>query len=208
MVKNKPRLYLVCFFRTPQEGGNPDPYHWGLASGPKDGGMDGMLLYHVRNIPTSQGIHWQFEEPPRNLSSGPTPAMLTFTAVAKIENLRRLEEVIRAVPIETSAVWTVFNCQMWVEQALAAVVGDQSPLKEQVVTGACRGFLRKFLANLIASQIRRPQHRKLLGVGDVERKIAKDSHSLVLRRSISSCNKPKLLGSIAFPVVGVALVSS
>lgn len=87
--------------------------------------MDGMLLYHVRNIPTSQGIHWQFEAPPRDLSSGPTPAMLTFTAVAKIENLRRLEEVIKAVPIETSAVWTVFNCQMWVEQALAAVVGDQ-----------------------------------------------------------------------------------
>ncbi|KLO94421.1 uncharacterized protein LW93_8842 [Fusarium fujikuroi] len=67
MVKNKPRLYVVCFFRAPQEGGNPDPYHWGLASGPKDGGMDGMLLYHVRNIPTSQGIHWQFEEPPRDL---------------------------------------------------------------------------------------------------------------------------------------------
>ncbi|KAG9500455.1 hypothetical protein J7337_008934 [Fusarium musae] len=93
MVKNKPRLYVVCFFRTPQEGGNPDPYHWGLASGPKDGGMEGMVLYHVRNIPTSQGVHWQFEEPPRDLSSGPTPAMLTFTAVAKIENLRRLEEV-------------------------------------------------------------------------------------------------------------------
>ncbi|KAF5600053.1 uncharacterized protein FTJAE_13270 [Fusarium tjaetaba] len=151
MVKNKPRLYVVCFFRTPQEGGNPDPYHWGLASGPKDGGMEGMVLYHVRNIPTSQGVHWQFEEPPRDLSSGPTPAMLTFTAVAKIENLRRLEEVVRAVPIETSAVWTVFNCQMWVEQALAAIVGDQRcvgtnaiPANWAVLHQQCTSFSEPF----------------------------------------------------------------
>ncbi|TPX18632.1 uncharacterized protein E0L32_002489 [Thyridium curvatum] len=124
MTRNKPRLYVVCFFRTPQQGGNPDPYHWGLASGPKGGGMDGMLLYHVRNIPTAQGVQWQFEDPPRNLSSGPTPAMLTFTAVAKIEDLERLEQVLRDVPINTAAAWDVFNCQIWVEQALAAVMGD------------------------------------------------------------------------------------
>ncbi|KAH8668648.1 hypothetical protein BX600DRAFT_435171 [Xylariales sp. PMI_506] len=125
MVRNKPRLYVVCFFRAPQDGGNPDPYHWGLASGPKGGGMDNMLLYHVRNIPTGQGVQWQFEEPPRNFSTGPTPSMLTFTAIAKIEDLQRLEQVIRAVPIDASAVWSVFNCQMWVERAVAAIVEDQ-----------------------------------------------------------------------------------
>ena len=124
MAKNKLRLYVICSFRAPKEGGNPDPYHWGLASGPKNGGMNGMLLYHVRNIPTAQGVQWQFEEPPRNLSTGPTPAMLTLTAVAKIENLECLEQIIRTVPINANAAWNVFNCQMWVEQVLAAVVAD------------------------------------------------------------------------------------
>ncbi|KAI1371664.1 hypothetical protein F4677DRAFT_450150 [Hypoxylon crocopeplum] len=123
MVKNKPRLYVVCFFRAPQEGGNPDPYRWGLASGPKGGGMNDRLLYHVRNIPTAEGVQWQFEEPPRYLSIGLTPAMLTFTAVAKIRNLECLKQVIRTVPINANASWKVFNCHMWVEQALAAVVG-------------------------------------------------------------------------------------
>lgn len=124
MVKDKPRLYVVCFFRAPQAEGNPDPYHWGLSSGPKGGGMNGMLLYHVRNIPTAYGVQWHFEEPPRNLSTGPTPAMLTFTAVAKIANSARLEQVIRTVPINANADWRVFNCQTWVEQALATIVAD------------------------------------------------------------------------------------
>lgn len=115
---------IVCFFRAPQGGGNPDLYHWGLASGPKGGEMNGMLLYHVRNIPTAQGVQWQFEEPPRNLSAGPTPGMLTFTAVAKIKHLARLEQVIRTVPIDPNATWNSFNCQMWVEQALAAIIAD------------------------------------------------------------------------------------
>lgn len=86
--------------------------------------MNGMLLYHVRNIPTAYGVQWQFEEPPRNLSTGPTPAMLTFTAVAKIVNLARLEQVIRTVPVNANTAWNVFNCQIWVKQALATIVVD------------------------------------------------------------------------------------
>jgi len=124
MVSNKPRLYVVCFFRSPQPGGNPDPYHWALASGPKNGGMDGMVLYHVRNIPTANGVQWQLETPPRDLSSGPTPGMLTFTVVAKIINLTRLEQVLSSVPVDANAAWDTFNCQIWVAQALAAILAD------------------------------------------------------------------------------------
>ncbi|KAG9229456.1 hypothetical protein BJ875DRAFT_342206, partial [Amylocarpus encephaloides] len=124
MARNKPRLYVVCFFRAPRPGGNPDPYHWGLASGPPNGAMDGMVLYHVRNIPTANGVQWQLEVPARDLSTGPTPGMLTFTTVAKIIDLAHLEQVMSSVPVNANAAWNVFNCQIWVEQALATIVAD------------------------------------------------------------------------------------
>jgi len=125
MVSNKPRLYVVCIFRAPRPEGNPDPYHWGLASGPANGGMNGMVLYHTRNIPTANGVQWQLEQPPRDLSSGPTPGMLTFTTVAKITNLARLEQVIRSVPVDANAAWTIFNCQTWIAHALATILADR-----------------------------------------------------------------------------------
>ncbi|KAI8965189.1 hypothetical protein F5Y11DRAFT_362239 [Daldinia sp. FL1419] len=124
MVKNKPRLYVVCFIRG-SEGGNPDPYHWALASGPKGGGINGMFLYHVRNVQRGGNVEWEFEEPPRNLSVRRPLTMLTLTVVAKIENLERLEKVIRDVPVDNNASWAAFNCQIWVEQALAAIVKDR-----------------------------------------------------------------------------------
>ena len=121
---NKPRLYIVNFARTTTEGNNPDPYHWGLTSGPKDGNTIGMLLYHVRNVYSSNGVQWIREEPPRDLSPGPTPLTLTFTAVAKITDLARLQQVIRNVPVDADAPWTTFNCRIWVEKALQAIAQD------------------------------------------------------------------------------------
>lgn len=124
MNGNKQRLYIVNFFRTPTAGGNPDSYHWGLSSGPKGGSMNGMVLYHVRNLPTSNGVQWILEDPFRDLSTGPTPATLTFTAIAKITDLARLQQVIRNVPIDVDATWETFNCKIWVERALQAITED------------------------------------------------------------------------------------
>jgi len=62
--------------------------------------MNGMLLYHVLNQPTPNGVQWKLEEPFRDLSTGPTPSMLTFTAVAKITDLARLQQVIQNVPVD------------------------------------------------------------------------------------------------------------
>jgi hypothetical protein len=124
MVKNKPRLYIVCFFRAPKATRNPDRYHWGLASGRKGNMTDGILLYHMRNTITADGVRWQFEEPPRNLSPSNSTDLLTYTAVAKIIDVERLEQICRAIPIDADATWEVFNCQTWVERAIAAIVAD------------------------------------------------------------------------------------
>lgn len=48
----RPRLYIICFFRTVKHGGYPNPCHLGLVTGPKGSTMNGMLLYHV------QYLHW------------------------------------------------------------------------------------------------------------------------------------------------------
>ena len=83
-----------------------------------------MLLYHVRNQPTPNGVQWILEEPFRDLSTGPTPSTLTFTAVAKITDLARLQQVIRNVPVDAHAAWQTFNCRTWVEHALRAIAQD------------------------------------------------------------------------------------
>ncbi|EPE34309.1 hypothetical protein GLAREA_10003 [Glarea lozoyensis ATCC 20868] len=129
MFKNKPRLYVVCFFRAPKATGNPDRYHWALASGRKGDMTNGKLLYHVRTTISADGVRWQLEEPPRKLSPSNSTDLLTYTAVAKIIDLGRLEQICGAIPIEIDAPWEVFNCQTWVERALAAIVAD----------GACIG---------------------------------------------------------------------
>jgi hypothetical protein len=124
MGGNKNRLYIVNFFRAATQGGNPDPYHWALAGGPKGGSMNGLLLYHVRNQITPDGVQWILEEPFRDLSTGPTPSTLTFTAVAKITDLARLQQVIQNVPMNTNAQWQTFNCRMWVKNALQTIAAD------------------------------------------------------------------------------------
>ena len=50
--------------------------------------------------------------------------MLTFTLVAKIIDLQRLQNVIINVPIDAKATWETFNCQTWVQNAVAAIAAD------------------------------------------------------------------------------------
>jgi hypothetical protein len=124
MTRNKPRLYIACLFRAPKPNGNPDKYHWALASGREGDIASGMLLYHVRNTITANGVQWKFEDPPRDLSKGGAAELLTLTAVGKIIDLPRLEKICRSLSINSEAAWDVFNCQTWVEQVLAAIAAD------------------------------------------------------------------------------------
>jgi hypothetical protein len=50
--------------------------------------------------------------------------MLTFTSVAKITDLARLQQVIRNVPVDVDAKWQSFNCRIWVDRALRAIIQD------------------------------------------------------------------------------------
>jgi len=97
-----------------------------------------MLLYHVLNRPTPNGVQWMLEQPFRDLSSGPTPSMLTLTAVAKITDLARLQQVIQNVPVDANAPWQTFNCRMWVGRALEAIALDGGCIGTNVLNGWAR----------------------------------------------------------------------
>ncbi len=47
-----------------------------------------------------------------------------LTAVAKITDLARLQQVIQNVPADANAEWQTFNCKTWVEHALRAIAQD------------------------------------------------------------------------------------
>ena len=81
------------------------PQHRSIPSrAPTSGSMNNMLLY--QNRMTQNGNHDGYSKNHSGTSNGPTPSMLTLTAVAKITNfkLARLQQVIQAISTQMANV--------------------------------------------------------------------------------------------------------
>lgn len=91
-------------------------------------------LYHAREkyVRESQSYEWFFEECKCDLL--PTIKMLVRILVAKVENIQRLEQILRTTPIRhEEAGW---NCVFWVREALEKLKADKEALGTSVVEWA------------------------------------------------------------------------
>jgi hypothetical protein len=88
-----------------------------LLAGPKteESGTNGTR-YHAKERMAAGGIsEWAFEE--RTASMMPTQMILTRVLVAKVENMERLAQLLRQIPIRQGQ--EGWNCVSWVQEALS-----------------------------------------------------------------------------------------
>lgn len=111
-------------------------YHWALLSGPKTTGDHSyaQIMYHVKeklqvdgsdHEPASVRSYWEY-----SAEHDRTPMLLIRIVVAKITNLRRLQAILRAVPILADK--EDWNGVSWVQEALRLASEDNQALGTRV----------------------------------------------------------------------------
>ncbi|KAI4236383.1 MAG: hypothetical protein LQ352_008014, partial [Teloschistes flavicans] len=100
-------------------------YHWALIVGP---GLEPMPNDQQPKNPKSVRFHatnrgradWIFEE--KNVDELGSALLLAKAVVAKVINIGRLKSVLRGIPVVQDD--PLFNCSVWVHQALYTVQAD------------------------------------------------------------------------------------
>ncbi|EGX94146.1 hypothetical protein CCM_02417 [Cordyceps militaris CM01] len=115
MPSDKPRLYLALYAR----GG--DGYHWALLVGPKHEDQNTRATrYHAKQHLTK----WQYNEV--NISTAATNMILIRIFAAKVQNMDRVESIMRSVPVRPNVPgWT---CRSWVTEAYEKLRSDGKAL--------------------------------------------------------------------------------
>lgn len=95
-------------------------YHWGLLVGPKNETQEEVpgKRFHVKNTPMDG---WQYEEVAlKNVRT--TASLLARIVVAKVEDQKRLTEILRNIPIvQNDPNW---RCRSWIASSLAELAKD------------------------------------------------------------------------------------
>ncbi|PIB02827.1 hypothetical protein CB0940_11960 [Cercospora beticola] len=122
MVSNKKRLYVALYPSGVVDDAERQ-YHWAFLDGPKvekEEDVPGMR-YHVKNTIVGGEVKWVYEELDiRNVRM--TNTLLARFVIAKIEDEKRLIEVLRSIPvIQKDPGW---RCRTWVANALEALRQD------------------------------------------------------------------------------------
>ncbi|KAH6960333.1 hypothetical protein HG530_008171 [Fusarium avenaceum] len=116
---NKTRLY-IALYPSGVVNNEERRYHWGFLIGPKNEGgteVPGMR-YHVKNHPIQS---WVYEEISlSNVRS--TNSLLARIVIAKIEDEKRLIEIIRNTSVVTND--PNWRCRTWVAEVLARIAQD------------------------------------------------------------------------------------
>ncbi|KAJ4164507.1 hypothetical protein LMH87_006179 [Akanthomyces muscarius] len=121
MVSNKNRLYVALY---PSGVANNDErkYHWGFIIGPKNESKEEVrgLRCNVRNYPLRG---WTYEETKlQNVKS--TNNLLARIRVAKIEDEKRLLEILRETPLVQDD--PEFRCRTWMADVLSRIANSES----------------------------------------------------------------------------------
>ncbi|KAI0542836.1 hypothetical protein GGR58DRAFT_172379 [Xylaria digitata] len=119
MISHKKRLY-IALYPSGVTNNEERRYHWGFLLGPKVEAKPQVpgMRYHVKNHP----VHgWVYEETQvSNVKS--TQNLLIRVMIAKVEDEKRLIEILRATPVvQGDPNW---RCRTWVADALSRIAGD------------------------------------------------------------------------------------
>ncbi|KAH0336342.1 hypothetical protein KCU81_g8583, partial [Aureobasidium melanogenum] len=119
MPSGKPRLY-VALYPSGVSNNEERKYHWAFLIGPKSENAREVpgVRHHVTN-PAHVG--WQYEK--ADLANvRMTNNLLARIAIAKIEDVERLEAILKSVPVvQNDSNW---RCRTWIASALAEIEKD------------------------------------------------------------------------------------
>ncbi|KAH7259034.1 uncharacterized protein BKA55DRAFT_735874 [Fusarium redolens] len=113
---NKNRLY-IALYPSGVVNNEERRYHWGFLIGPKNesGTEVPGMRYHVKNHPMRGWIYEEIDLP--NVRS--TNNLLARIIIAKVEDEKRLVEIIRSTPVvQNDPNW---RCRTWVADVLSRI---------------------------------------------------------------------------------------
>ncbi|KAF9773223.1 hypothetical protein IL306_008996 [Fusarium sp. DS 682] len=144
---NKTRLY-VALYPSGVVNNEERRYHWGFLIGPKKESDDEVpgMRYHVTNPP---GQGWVYEELPLS-NVRTTTRLLARILIAKVEDEKRLVEIIRNTPVvQNDPNW---RCRTWVADVLSRIAEDGSAVGTSELDWAkIEPFAREYVANKTAA---------------------------------------------------------
>ncbi|KAM3504493.1 hypothetical protein MY10362_003541 [Beauveria mimosiformis] len=123
------RLYVALYAR----GGQPtmrqreDKYHWAFILGPKSENRESQgWRYHVKESMTlidgvAQSV-WAYDK--RDIAMAPTCMILIRILIGKVKKRKRLETILRAIPIRAGR-QVGWNCVSWIIEALNTLYRHQ-----------------------------------------------------------------------------------
>lgn len=87
------------------------------------------VRYHAKEKVTPDGIHWEFEK--KAVSLRPTSMLLVRVLIAKVDDVGRLDTVLRQAPVKDGT--KDWNCVTWLKDALELVGKDRRALGRSVI---------------------------------------------------------------------------